>query len=368
VLENRVGLDLTYWDRTVSDALVAKQFPLSGGFSASQLANVGELAASGFDVNIKAFVIQRANWSLDLFANAAYIKQEITSLGGAPPLKVGGSYPRYRNFLIEGYGPGTLFGAALPGPCSARPAGATHMCLNAGELPFDSNKDGQPDTEAVALGFFATPQPLSALDPIRYDEDGDGDFLDHFLGKPYPDWAGSFGGNLSLGRSWRINTLLEWRGGDFTVTNLTDAFRTSHGTIGQNTMLASQVKATLLNPASTPEQRLEAAKIWWTKLKALSPYDGLNQNENGQFMRLREIGVTYTAPAALAARVGARDAAFSLTGRNLFLWTKYQGVDPETNAIGRDAGGGRDGNYLEAVDAFGWPLARRIALAIRLGY
>ena len=77
---------------------------------------------------------------------------------------------------------------------------------------------------------------------------------------------------------------------------------------------------------------------------------------------------SWTAPAGLAAKLGARDATFSLTGRNLFLKTNYQGVDPDTNATGRDAGGGTDGNYLEAVDAFGWPIARRIAFAIRLGY
>lgn len=368
VLENRVGFDFTYWDRTVNDALVAKQFPLSGGFSALQLANVGELAANGLELNVKAFVVQRANWSLDVFANAAYIKQEIVSLGGAPPLKVGGSYPRYRNFLIEGYGPGTLFGAALPKPCSVRPAGATYMCLNAGELPFDSNRDGQPDTEAQVLAFLGQPRALTTLDPIRYDEDGDGDYLDHFLGKPYPDWTSSWGGNLTLGRSWRINTLFEYRGGDYTITNLTDAFRNSHPTIGTNTITAARVNAIMRNPASTAAERLEAAKIWWNQLKALSPYDGLNQNEDGSFVRLRELGVTWTAPAGLAAKLGARDASFSLTGRNLFMWTKYKGVDPETNAQGRDATGGTDGNYLEAVDAFGWPVARRWAFALRLGF
>ena len=26
------------------------------------------------------------------------------------------------------------------------------MCLNAGDVPFDSNRDGKPDTEAEALG------------------------------------------------------------------------------------------------------------------------------------------------------------------------------------------------------------------------
>ena len=366
--DNRLGFDYTYWNRTVTDALIAKQFPLSGGFQNLQLANVGRLEAHGHDIKLNAFLVQRSNWTLDAFVSGAKIFQTIASLGGAPPLKVGGSYPRYRNFLKEGYAPGTLFGAALPGPCSARPAGSTYMCLNAGDVPFDSNGDKIPDTEAQALAYLSTPRTMANLDPIRYDEDGDGDFLDHFSGKPYPDWNITTGGNISLGRSWRINTLFEYRGGNFTVTNLTDAFRNAHPTIGTNTQAASDVEAIIRNPASTAAQRLDAAKIWWTQLKALSPYDGLNQAEDGSFLRLREIGIAYTAPAGLAAKLGARDATFSLTGRNLFLKTNYTGVDPETNAIGRDTGGGTDGNYLEAVDAFGWPIARRIAFAIRLGY
>jgi TonB-linked SusC/RagA family outer membrane protein len=366
--DNRLGLDYTYWNRTVTDALINKQFPLSGGFQALQLANVGRLEANGHDIKVNAFLVQSAGWTMDVFVSGAKIYQTIASMGGAPALKVGGSYPRYRNFLKEGYAPGTLFGAALPGPCSARPAGSTYMCLNAGDVPFDSNGDKIPDTEAQALAYLSTPRSMSNLDPIRYDEDGDGDFLDHFSGKPYPDWNVTTGGNISLGRSWRFNTLFEYRGGNFTVTNLTDAFRNAHPTIGTNTQAAADVEAIIRNPASTAQQRLDAAKIWWTELKALSPYDGLNQQEDGSFLRLREIGIAYTAPSGLAAKLGARDATFSLTGRNLFLKTNYKGVDPETNAIGRDTGGGTDGNYLEAVDAFGWPIARRIAFAIRLGY
>ena len=367
ILQNRLGFDFTYWDRTVNDALVARQFPVSGGFRATQLANVGELSANGYDMNVKAFLVQRPTWSLDAFANAAYIKQEIVSLGGAPPLKVGGSYVRYRNFLKEGYGPGTLFGAALPGPCSARPEGKNYTCLNDGQLPFDFNNNGIPDTEQEVLAYLSQPRPMSQVEPMRYDEDGDGDYLDHFLGKPYPDWSGSFGANLNFMRNWRLNTLFEYRGGNFTVTNLTDAFRNSHGVIGTNTLVAAQVEATIRNPASTPQQRLEAAKQWLT-LRALSPYDGLNQNEDGSFVRLREIGLSYNASPRLASKLGAKDMALSLTGRNLFLWTNYSGTDPETNANGRRTDGGVDGNYLEAVDAFGWPLARRIALSIRLGY
>ena len=365
--DNKLGLDFTYWDRHVDDVLVSKQFPLSGGFRSRQLANIGELAANGYDVSIKAFVLNTARYSLDLFANTAYIKQEVVSLGGAPPIKVGGSYPRYRNFIVAGMPPGALLGAKLLQSCALRPAGKTYQCLNAGELPYDTNADGRPDTEAQLRAYLAQARTLNNMNPMMVDEDGDRDFLDHYDGKPYPDFQGAFGANLTLFRNWKLASLFEYRRGDYTVTNLTDAFRNANPLIGRNTKVAAEAESAMENPASSVDQRLEAAKAW-LNLKALSPYDGLNQGEDGSFVRLRELSLTYTASSDLAARLGVKSLAVTGSGRNLFLWTKYSGTDPEVNAIGRQPGGGRDANFLDAVDAFGWPLARRFAINIRIGF
>ena len=365
----KVGFEATYWNRSVDDALVPKQFAWSGGFRATQLANIGKLAAHGVDLNLKMFPVNRENVAFDFFVNGAYLFQNIESLGGAAPLKVGGSYVRYRNFLKEGYGPGALFGAALPGPCSKRPSGATYTCINTGEVPFDFNNDGKPDTEAEALAFLSTPRNPDNVNPIRYDEDKDGDFLDHYLGKPYPDWQGGFGGNLTLFKRWRLYSLFEYRGGDYTITDLTDAFRQASPTLGRNFVGPAQVEATLLNPSSTPEQRLEAAKEWAYKYKALSPYDGLNQNKAGDFIRWRELSLTYDAPSTLASKMHVRDLGITLSARNLTLWSKYTGIDPEVNAIGPGANqGGVDTNFLDSVDAFNWPIPRRFQLSARFSF
>lgn len=365
LFDNKLGLDFTYWNRKVEDVLVAKQFAPSGGFSALQLANIGELAANGYDLSAKLFLVQGRNFSLDLFANGAYIEQEVTSLGGAAPLKVGGSYPRYRNFIKEGEAPGALFGAKLLQSCTLKPAGATFRCLNAGQYPYDTNGDGQPDTEAQLAQWLSVPRNATQLNPLRVDEDGDGDFLDHYDGKPYPDWQGAFGANVTLRKNWRVSTLFEYRGGNFTVTNLTDAFRHANPLIGRNTIEVARVERALANGSAA--EKLQAAKDW-LDLKALSPYDGMNQGEDGSFVRLREVSLTYTATSAIAAKVGAKDLSVTLSGRNLFLWTNYLGTDPEVNAIGRTDGGGRDSNFLDAVDAFGWPISRRLAVQVRLGF
>ena len=370
---NRAVFDLTYWSRRVNDALYARQFPVTGGFRAQQIDNVGKLWAFGWEFKLNGLLVNTPTFTVDAFANASYLYQEVLDLGGAPPLKVGGSYPRYRNFLMVGYAPGSLFGAKLPQPCSARPAGATYLCLQPGQLPYDvtgpsGTPDGKPDTEQELLAYLSQPRTLDALVQLMVDEDGDGDRLDHYLGKPMPDWQGSFGASMSFFRNWRLATLFEYKFGDFTVTNLTDAFRQSNALIGRNIRKAAEAEATLLNPASTAQQRLEAAKIWAYELRALSPYDGLNQNEKGDFLRWREISLTYQAPSDWAARVGARDLSISFTGRNVMLWTGYSGIDPETNVYGRTGAPGVDANFGDAIEAFGFPIPRRFSVSVRLGY
>jgi outer membrane receptor protein involved in Fe transport len=110
LFNDQLGLQFTYWDRTVKDALIARFYAPSGGFRRSQLDNIGELKAYGMDLSANFRVLKKENLAIEVFANGAFLREEITDLGGAPDQKSGGSYPRYRNFLSEGYAPGSFFG------------------------------------------------------------------------------------------------------------------------------------------------------------------------------------------------------------------------------------------------------------------
>ncbi|MFQ6047650.1 MAG: TonB-dependent receptor domain-containing protein, partial [Gemmatimonadales bacterium] len=154
IFDDRAAFDVTYWKRTTTDALVNQQFPLTGGFQNPQLVNIGELEGKGWELKFDWLALDLENLSVGVFANGSYLKERIVSMGTAPPIKVGGSYPRYRNFLkgpedTDGdgvvdtyYAPGALFGAAL---VDYTP-GST--------VPFDTNGDGQPDTEAEFKAFL----------------------------------------------------------------------------------------------------------------------------------------------------------------------------------------------------------------------
>ncbi|HET9683971.1 MAG TPA: SusC/RagA family TonB-linked outer membrane protein [Gemmatimonadaceae bacterium] len=384
LFRDKVSTSVSYWQRRVTDALVNKQFPISGGFTATQLANVGRMDAHGVELNVQSFLVNRKNSSVDVFANGAYLFQKVTSLGGAPPLKAGGSYIRYRNFIKEGYAPGATFGAKLVSPCSQyssaqaaalRANAAYPMCSNPGELPYDLNHDGKLDTPADLLAYFQTHTSVDPglLNPLRTDENLNGDFLDHYTGKPTPDWQGGFGGHVRFG-AFQVGSLFEYKAGNYMIQDLTDAFRQASPSIGRNTMEAAQVEATLLNPASTPEQRTDAA-IKWLSLVALSPYDGIaNQMSSGDFVRWRELSLTYNASPFVAQKVGARDMTITVAARNLKLWTRYKGVDPEvneqgvTNSVGLGNQAALDANFIDAIDAYTLPLQRRFSISVRLGF
>lgn len=357
LFRDRAAIDFTYWDRTVNDALVSRQFPVTGGFLARQLVNIGEMKASGIELGINGLLYQGGDLSINLFGNAAYLKEEVTDLGGAPALKVGGSYTRYRNWIKEGYAPGAFFGPELD--VSA-------------QYPIDTNADCVADTEATLLAYFASPREATttAIRPLVMDCKGD--FLGRYVGKPNPDWSGGFGGGLTW-RAFKVNTLFEYKVGNFQVHNLTDGFRRAHPALGGNLRGKAEVHAVLVNPASSPQQRLQAANEYVREWAALAPFDGLHEIEDADFIRWRELSLTAGVPSEWISRFGATGASVTFTGRNLgFLMNKYSGTDPEANLNGRCNGTGGtaslDCNFGSGIDAFGFPLPRRFAVEARVSF
>ena len=75
--------------------------------------------------------------------------------------------------------------------------------------------------------------------------------------------------------------------------------------------------------------------------------------------RINSLAITYTVPAAVARRVGARNLRVAVQGRNLGLWTNYRGLDPNVNAISQ-------GNGL--IDRATLPLPRTWQVRINASY
>jgi hypothetical protein len=80
--------------------------------------------------------------------------------------------------------------------------------------------------------------------------------------------------------------------------------------------------------------------------------------EDGSFVKLREVSVSYDADHPFIQRsLGIQSLRIQLSGRNLVTWTDYTGIDPETNL------GGAEVN-LQGVDYFNNPATRTFVLTL----
>ena len=373
LFNDRWSFDATYWTRSVTDALVARQFPVTGGFTSTQLDNIGEMKGSGLELNLRGALLQGENVSLNVFANTAYLSEEITDLGGAPPLKTGGSYPRYRNYLIEGFSPGSFFGAKLA------------------DVDIPLNLFAPVGGECViptldqALEYFSQPRNPSSFKPLTVGNDasnstfddangkvashncGEGS-LETYLGKPAPDYAGSFGFNMPFAGNFELSTLVEYKLGH-QVQDLSGQFRRANSFIGRNTPRSAELESIMKNPASSAQQRLDAAIAWVNEIESLSPMSGLNAIYDADWLNLREVSLTYRVPADVVDDLGLSTATLNLGARNLrlFMLGEYVGMDPEGNVLGR-CNGGLSCNFLDSTEGWGIPIPRRFTLTTRVTF
>jgi hypothetical protein len=82
--------------------------------------------------------------------------------------------------------------------------------------------------------------------------------------------------------------------------------------------------------------------------------------EDGSFVKWREVSMIYTLDSPwVRSRLGLSSAIIRVAGRNLRTWTKYKGLDPETNLGGSEF-------LTQGFDFFQNPQTRSFVVAVTL--
>ncbi|HEY9515513.1 MAG TPA: SusC/RagA family TonB-linked outer membrane protein [Gemmatimonadaceae bacterium] len=267
-LNDRLGAEVTYFRKTTTDLLLQRPAPPSIGYLSSPFDNIGKVLNDGWEVGLRAQLLDRETLGWDANLNFSTLHNELISLGDIAPY---GTAQRYE---------------------SGVPLGA-----------FWGYKVRSVD---VANGKAIV------------SEDRE------FLGNLLPTFEGSFGTSVTLFRNVRLYGQLDWKTG-YKVSNQTALFR-------ERTVSNARER---VDPAFLPEaERLRRFGPYVTEsgesvsiTNVTDPYI-----QNGDFMRLREVALTFTLPTRYATRLGADGASFTFAGRNLHLWSKYPGPDPEVHA------------------------------------
>jgi TonB-dependent SusC/RagA subfamily outer membrane receptor len=80
--------------------------------------------------------------------------------------------------------------------------------------------------------------------------------------------------------------------------------------------------------------------------------------EDGTFVKVREIGMSYNVPQTFADRLGMQSLTLEVAGRNLYTFTDYSGYDPETNMFGTST-------VARGTDFATYPIPRTFSFGFR---
>jgi TonB-dependent starch-binding outer membrane protein SusC len=276
LLENRLGLQVTYYNKESNDALINRPLTPSFGSSPNRMENLGAVLNRGLEFLVEAEPIRMNDVGLNLTLSYATTRNELLRLGeDIPPIVFG--VQRH----VEGYPLGGFW---------LRPYTFT-----------DANGDGTISFNEIALA-----------DSVEY------------MGTPFPTRELSLNANLRVMDLVRVSAMFDHRSGHKQF-NWTEFSRCAGGigvcraAVDPDAPLADQ--AAVLASATAMGGTLGASGFL----------------EDAAFTKLREVAVTLSPPAQFTQRLGLAPQGLSLTlaGRNLATWTNYTGFDPEVNSTGQ---------------------------------
>lgn len=284
LLNERIGLEFTYYNKKTRDLLVQRPIPPSVGGTLVQFANLGISTNTGVEGRITARVFEFRDTRFEINAVGSSNKNRLVSLGLLPtgqpvpaivfnPQRHVAGYP-LGGFWDEGY---------------------TFEDRNGDGLITRVNCPGQP---ALAGG--------PACELFRTD-------TAVYLGNPLPTREWSISPRITF-RNWlEVSALVDHKGG-FKQFNNTARFRCNFG----NCQAAYDRSAPLFEQARNLAQGFFQTDAGFV--------------EDATFTKLREVALTVTAPKDLAGRLRVEGIRLTIAGRNLKTWTDYTGFDPEVNS------------------------------------
>jgi TonB-linked SusC/RagA family outer membrane protein len=283
VLTNRIHIDYTYYNKKTHDALIS--VPIAGSAGApvtSLLQNVGSTQNTGHELQINTQIVDTRSFGWDMTFSGSRNKGIVLDLG----IDQATQKPR-------------ILGAG--GLTQNRAGDPINSQWYRTYTYSDDNKDGVLQVSEVhvdsAFKNFGTGVP-SAIISIQNGFD-------------------------LLNRRLRISSSFDYKGGYSTQDGANNF---------QCNSPPASCRETQDPTAPLALQARAIAKTYGSTINGVNYKTGAGYFINGQFWRFRELSATAYLPDRinhLLRSPGGSSLVFS--ARNLHMWTKFTGLDPETN-------------------------------------
>lgn len=382
VVRGIADLSVTRYDSKAKDVIFGVSLAPSTGYTNINV-NAVSLTNKGWELTSDIRALQRPDFSIDFSLNWARNRNLVTSLGmtqdqidgkvPAPTVANCGPEAKYTRCQT---GIGSSFAGQTTNAQVGYPLGvwrSTDFARCGRGLTTVSFAGTSYDVGAACAGapngaLYIAPNGFPITDPTT-----------RAMGNPWPDWTAGISGTITY-KGFQLTAFLDHRHGG-NVLNMTRSSMDQYGThkdtemrgdtvtFGQN-MLCYNITCDVLNGpvvgpgAGTPVVLGEG----WFSNAGLATGNGQGATggpittrlEDATFTRLREISLSYSVHGRWLSRLaGLRQMDVKVSARNLGLWTKYSGYDPEVNL-----GGAQNAN--RGIDWFNAPLAHSWIMQLTL--
>jgi TonB-linked SusC/RagA family outer membrane protein len=334
--DSKVDLGVTIYDAKSTDVILSLPVPPSTGYF-SQVQNAAEMTNKGLEIalNWRAVTTPAVAWTIG--AQYARNKNKVTDLRGAEEFYLGGTF---NGGIKEGYAHGVF-------------------------IDWDFGRCRLGDETNVASGVDVNAWCIAngAPDGAMYiGEDGYPIFDEtpRVVGNPNPDWTGSLTSSLNLWGKWNVSALVDYRSGGQVFNGTKGALlafgahKTSEIRGETRTFGTDWLPGPVTGPGVGTAVVLDE-NTWFGNLGNWFSGPGSQFIEDGTFLKLREVSVSYSLTAPFVQRAGFSSVDIRLAGRNLFTQTDYTGIDPESNLGGATASRGNE--YFNNPQSRSWVLA-----------
>lgn len=261
LFNDRVGLEVTYYNQKTTNALLRRPGPPSLGFLNTQLVNIGQIRNAGIETSLHGQIVQRTDVQWSGTVNYSTNKNRILSMGDVAPFFVNDAR------IVAGY-----------------PVNAIWRV------------------------------PLASWDPVTRRHTAGLDRV--YAGAIDPAWYGSVSSQLTLKRL-ALNVMMEYSGGNKKIDF-------SH--YWDTRVRSGDAYLSLIHKPDGAPTPAGDSLVDFVNVIGSTAYV-----EPADYLSLREISLSYQLPDNWMQHVRLRHTSLRVSGRNLGMWTKFPGVDPQTN-------------------------------------
>jgi TonB-dependent SusC/RagA subfamily outer membrane receptor len=277
----RVSLDFTYYDKKVVDQIINKAVAPSSGFPGNIPLNLGRVDNSGIEMRATVRALDRANLQWEVTGTLATNNDAIRDLGSAAAQVTAANTQNVVGYPVQGWWSRRIF--------SADRDATTGLAINV--LCADSS--GRAGVPCATAPF-------------------------HFIGPSAPTSSGSLTSTMTVLKQLRLYALLDFQRGNVQF-NANELVRCT-----------SAVGVPLCEANYYPQKY---SPIYMAAATALARQQNVYDQyiQDASYVKLREVSASYRLPERWLR--GVSDTSITLAARELAIWTKYRGLDPDFSNV-----------------------------------